>query len=194
LPWKNARLKAGILLASCLWQFFHHDARSLALVLSHRGALVFVSRAALCARACLYLAVLAAVGLTVILTLPDLALRYRNASKNVVCGIRAAVYTGGWRMFLERRSPDGASINMPTELARHVDGYKNHPALSSHHIFSNLVEHALWARRIFWLMWEIWRLGTAQSSRDEVHGFLDQTIRTLWPIFSSECIGSMPLW
>jgi putative inorganic carbon (hco3(-)) transporter len=96
---------------------------------------------------------------------------------------RTAVYTGGWQMFLERPLTGWGVNQMPSELARHVSGYK-HSVLYPHNTYLELlVEHGIAGLGLYlWLMWEIWRLGRGPVPRAERNGFLDQQFHRMWPM------------
>ncbi len=86
-------------------------------------------------------------------------------------------------MFLERPLTGWGVNQMPTELARHVSGYKQQVLYPHNTYLEILVEHGLPGLALYaWLMWEIWGLGRGAIPRDERHGFLDRQFHTLWPL------------
>lgn len=96
---------------------------------------------------------------------------------------RQAVYTGGWRMFLEKPITGWGVNQMPAALARHVSGYKERELYPHNTYLEILVEHGIFGFALYtWLMWEIFRLGRGLIPRDEQHGFLDQQFHTMWPV------------
>lgn len=96
---------------------------------------------------------------------------------------RAAVYAGGWDMFLERPLTGWGFHRMPAELPRHVSGY-NEKVLYPHNTYLELlVEHGVAGLALYvWLMWEMWRLGRGPIPDAEKHGFLDRQFHIMWPI------------
>ena len=87
-------------------------------------ALAFVSRNRTIIRACIALILVSIVGLAVVLGSTDLggALVDRIEERGPV-EYRAAVYAGGWQMFLERPLTGWGFHQMPGELPRFVRGY-----------------------------------------------------------------------
>ncbi len=135
-------------------------------------------------RASLGLVLTAGVAVAVILSLAELrnSLSERLQERGPV-DFRQAVYTGGWQMFLERPLTGWGVNQMPTELARHVSGYKQQVLYPHNTYLEILVEHGLPGLALYaWLMWEIWGLGRGAIPRDERHGFLDRQFHTLWPL------------
>ncbi|HVI09078.1 MAG TPA: O-antigen ligase family protein [Candidatus Binatia bacterium] len=96
---------------------------------------------------------------------------------------RQAVYTGGWQMFLEKPLTGWGVNQMPSELARHVSGFR-HRELYPHNTYLELlVEHGLIGLALYlWILWEILLLGRTTVPPAERHGFLDQQFHTLWPV------------
>ena len=96
---------------------------------------------------------------------------------------RAAVYAGGWDMFLEHPLTGWGFNQMPAELPRHVSGYKE-KALYPHNTYLELlVEHGVSGLALYlWLMWEMWRLGRGSIPPREEGGFLDREFHKLWPV------------
>ena len=135
-------------------------------------------------KACLGLVLTAGVAVAVIVSFPDLRtnLGERLQERGPV-EFRQAVYTGCWQMFLERPLNGWGVNQMPTELARHVTGYKQRVLYPHNTYLEVLVEHGLLGLALYtWLMWEIWRLGRGAIPRDERHGFLDWQFHSLWPL------------
>ncbi len=96
---------------------------------------------------------------------------------------RAAVYSGGWEMFLERPLLGWGVHQMPGELPRHVSGYKEKVLYPHNTYLELLVEHGLVGLGIYlWLMWELWRLRNGAISDGEERGFLNRGFHRLWPI------------
>jgi putative inorganic carbon (HCO3(-)) transporter len=152
------------------------------------GATIFFlmlrSRKANLRRAYLGLAITAAAGFLIVVSIPQLqtTLTQRMEERGPV-DFREAVYAGGWQMFLERPLTGWGVNQMPSELARHVSGYKE-TALYPHNTYLELlVEHGITGLALYgWLMWEIWRLGRAAIPRGETGVFLDGHFHRLWPL------------
>ena len=97
---------------------------------------------------------------------------------------RAAVYQGGWEMFLQRPLTGWGFHQMPAELPRYVSGYHEKILYPHNTYLELLVEHGVVGLGLyFWLMWEMWRLGRRRISQTNQAGFLDQNFRQMWPIF-----------
>jgi putative inorganic carbon (HCO3(-)) transporter len=146
--------------------------------------LIVLSPSRILRRACLGLVFVGAAGLLVVLTFPELrsALADRLEERGPV-EFRRAVYTGGWQMFLERPLTGWGVNQMPTELARHVSGYREKVLYPHNTYLELLVEHGILGLALYvWLMWEVWRLGRGLIPRAECSGFLDQQFHGLWPI------------
>ncbi len=96
---------------------------------------------------------------------------------------RRAVYAGSWEMFLEKPFVGWGINRMPTELARHVSGYR-HRELYPHNTYLELlVEHGIAGLALYlWLMWEIWRLGRGRIPPMERGGFLNRQFHSMWPV------------
>ncbi|MGA8762809.1 MAG: O-antigen ligase family protein, partial [Candidatus Sulfotelmatobacter sp.] len=117
-------LKAAVLLASVPVAILATMTR--AVWISFAGtvvALVFRTHDRRLQRICAGVAVVAAVGLLMVLSFDDQrrALTDRLEESGPV-EFRKAVYTGGWQMFLEKPFTGWGVNQMPTELARHVSG------------------------------------------------------------------------
>ena len=135
-------------------------------------------------RACLGLVITAGLATVVILNVPELrrGLAERLQERGPV-EFRRAVYTGGWQMFLERPLAGWGVNQMPSELARHVSGYRQQVLYPHNSYLELLVEHGMIGLALYaWLMWEIWHLGRGAVPRSERHGFLDWQFHSLWPI------------
>lgn len=97
---------------------------------------------------------------------------------------RAAVYQGGWEMFLERPLTGWGFHQMPAELPRYVTGYHEKILYPHNTYLEILVEQGVIGFGLYlWLMWEMWRLGRGTCPAGEQRGFLSQRFRRMWPIF-----------
>ncbi len=146
--------------------------------------LIVRSRNGTLRKACLGLAIIGTAGLLIVVSFPELqsTLTERMQERGPV-DFREAVYSGGWQMFLERPLTGWGVNQMPTELARHVNGY-NERVLYPHNTYLELlVEHGIAGLALYaWLMWEIWRLGRGSIPRGESNVFLDRSFHSLWPL------------
>lgn len=96
---------------------------------------------------------------------------------------RAAVYEGGWEMFLQRPLTGWGFHRMPAELPRYVAGYHEKVLFPHNTYLELLVEHGILGLGLYvWLMWEMWRLGRRKIPRENQSGFLNQDFRQMWPI------------
>jgi O-antigen ligase len=130
------------------------------------------------------LMLVAGVALAVVVNLTELgcALSDRLEERGPV-DYRAAVYTGGWQMFLERPLTGWGFHQMPEELPHYVSGYKEKVLYPHNTYLELLVELGVAGLALYlWLMWELWRLGRGAIPRHEKCGFLDQNFHRLWPI------------
>ncbi len=94
---------------------------------------------------------------------------------------RQAVYSGGWEMFQQRPWMGWGFHQMPSELPRHVSGYRLKVLYPHNTYLELLVEHGLLGLGLYvWLTWELWRLGRWKSAGTE--GFLNQKFLRLWPV------------
>ena len=146
-------------------------------------------------RACLGLLIAAGTAVVVIVNSPDLrAVLADRLEERGPVEFRMAVYTGGWQMFLERPLTGWGVNQMPSELARHVSGYR-HQVLYPHNTYLELlVEHGIVGLALhLWLMWEVWRLGHGVVPLSERHGFLDRQFHRLWPILLAVYWGNAAL-
>jgi O-antigen ligase len=135
-------------------------------------------------RACLSLVSLGAIGTVVALSFCDL--RTELCDRLVESGpveFRQAVYAGGWQMFVERPLTGWGVNQMPSELARHVSGYREKVLYPHNTYLELLVEHGVVGLALYlWLMRELWRLGKGSIPAAERNGFLDGQFHSLWPI------------
>jgi putative inorganic carbon (hco3(-)) transporter len=135
-------------------------------------------------RAAAGLGLVAGAGVLCVVSCPDLGstLADRFEERGPV-DYRAAVYAGGWQMFLERPLTGWGMNQMPSELALHVSGYRETVLFPHNTYLELLVEHGVAGLAFYvWLMWEIWRLGRGGIPGLERNGFLDGHFHTLWPI------------
>ena len=96
---------------------------------------------------------------------------------------RQAVYNGGWEMFLERPWLGWGFHQMPSELPRHVSGYRLKVLYPHNTYLELLVEHGVLGLGLYlWLMWELWRLRGGPVPPGEERGFLNQNFHRLWPV------------
>ena len=133
-------------------------------------------------RACVGLAVVA--GLAVVLSSDEFggALSDRLSESGPV-DYRAAVYAGGWEMFLERPLAGWGFNQMPGELPRHVSGYGEKVLYPHNTYLELLVEHGMVGLGLYlWLMWEMWSLGRGHVPAAERNGFLDRQFHRMWPV------------
>jgi len=147
-------------------------------------ALVFLSKNRVLRLACMVATVVAAVALAIVLNSQDFggAVVERLEERGPV-DYRAAVYAGGWDMFLQRPWLGWGFHSMPAELPRHVSGYTEKSLYPHNTYLELLVEHGVLGLSLYlWLMWEMWRLGRGVIPADEKNGFLDRCFHRLWPI------------
>jgi len=147
-------------------------------------ALIFLSKNRTLRLACVGLVLMAGVGLLVVLSSHQAsgALSDRLEERGPV-DYRAAVYAGGWDMFLERPLTGWGFHQMPGELPRHVSGYFEKVLYPHNTYLELLVEHGVVGLALYvWLMWEMWRLGRGAIPADEKRGFLDAQFHRIWPI------------
>jgi len=147
-------------------------------------ALIFQCKNRVLCRSLIALLVLGAVGLAVIAIPSDSegALNERLEERGPV-DYRAAVYAGGWEMFLEHPLTGWGFNRMPAELPRHVEGYKEKMLYPHNTYLELLVEHGIFGLGLYlWLMWELWRLRRGAIPVGERDGFLDRDFHLLWPI------------
>ncbi len=155
--------------------------------LSFAGSIVtltFISECRMLRRVCIALVLVGGVGLAIALTTTEIGgtLGDRLEERGPV-DYRAAVYAGGWQMFLERPLTGWGFHQMPSELPRYVSGYEEKVLYPHNTYLELLVEHGLLGLALYlWLMWEIWRLGRGRIPNGEKHGFLDGQFHRMWPI------------
>ncbi len=146
--------------------------------------MVFLSHSRALRWACVGLALLAAGGVIVVLNSHELraALCDRLSERGPV-DYRAAVYAGGWDMFLERPLTGWGFHQMPAELPRHVSGYEENVLYPHNTYLEVLVELGVVGLGLYvWLMWEMWRLGRGAIPKAEQNGFLDSHFHRMWPV------------
>lgn len=147
-------------------------------------AVLLVAKNRMLCRVCIGLVLAGSVVVGVVASATDLGgtLSDRLGEQGPV-DYRAAVYSGGWQMFLERPLTGWGFHQMPEELPHFVVGYQE-KVLYPHNTYLELLAElgvpgfALYV----WLMWELWRLGRGAIPADEKTGFLDQQFHRLWPI------------
>jgi putative inorganic carbon (hco3(-)) transporter len=147
-------------------------------------ALIFLSKNRMLRLTCVALTLLAGVGLLMVLSGHESggALSDRLEERGPL-DYRAAVYAGGWDMFLERPLTGWGFHQMPAELPRHVSGYSEKLLYPHNTYLELLVEHGLVGLALYvWLMLEMWRLGRGAIPDEEKRGFLDPQFHRLWPI------------
>jgi putative inorganic carbon (hco3(-)) transporter len=152
-------------------------------------ALVFLSKNRTLRLACIALTVV--VGLAVVLAMSsgELGSTFLGSSledrleERGPLDYRAAVYAGGWEMFLMRPLTGWGFHQMPAELPRHVSGYYEKTLYPHNTYLELMVELGIVGLALYlWLMWELWRLGRGCVPRDERAGFLNSDFHRLWPI------------
>ena len=146
-------------------------------------ALIVLSRSRALRAACVLLA-LGGIGLFAVVEsgLVDGALGDR-LEERAPLDYRAAVYAGGWQMFLERPLTGWGFHQMPDELPRFVSGYKEKTLYPHNTYLELLVEHGVIGLALYlWLMWEMLRLGRGPIPESEQNGFLDVHFHRMWPI------------
>lgn len=148
------------------------------------GFLIFRSHSRRLRRICVGVTIVGTVGLLIALSFDDqrraLTDRLRESGP---LEFRRAVYAGGWEMFLEKPFTGWGVNQMPTELARHVSGYKEKELYPHNTYLEILVEHGIVGLALYaWLMWEILRLGRGLVPRAEREGLLNQQFHAMWPV------------
>jgi O-antigen ligase len=149
------------------------------------GVLIFRSHNRRLRHICVAVAVVGTLGLLVALSFADQrrALTDRMRESGPV-DFREAVYAGAWQMFLEKPFTGWGVNQMPTELARHVSGYRQKELYPHNTYLEILVEHGIFGFALYaWLMWEIWRLGRGLVPQTERNGLLNQQFHAMWPVF-----------
>jgi putative inorganic carbon (HCO3(-)) transporter len=147
-------------------------------------ALIFVSRNRMLLRFCVALALVSGVGLAVVLTTTELGGTFTDRlEERGPVDYRAAVYAGGWEMFLERPLTGWGFHQMPDVLPRFVSGYKEKVLYPHNTYLELLVEQGVVGLALYvWLMFEMWRLGRGAIPTREKDGFLDHQFHQMWPI------------
>jgi len=148
-------------------------------------ALVFLSKDRAVRRACMGLTLAAGVaGLALVMSSTALvgALSDRAEERGPI-DYRAAVYAGGWQMFLQRPLTGWGFHQMPAELPRYVSGYDEKVLYPHNTYLEILVEQGTAGLTLYlWLMWELWRLARGAVPAVERCGFLDVEFHRMWPI------------
>jgi putative inorganic carbon (hco3(-)) transporter len=147
------------------------------------AVMLFSKNRAAC-RMCAALVLVAAAAIGVVAVSTDIggALNERLQERGPV-DYRAAVYAGGWQMFLERPLTGWGFHEMPDMLPRYVSGYKEKVLYPHNTYLELLVELGVVGLALYlWLMWELWRLGRGAIPANEKRGFLDLQFHRLWPI------------
>jgi putative inorganic carbon (HCO3(-)) transporter len=178
-------LKAAVLLASLPVAILATMTRAvwLSFVVSV-GVLTFRSQNGRLRSICVAVTVVGTLGLLTALSFDDQrrALADRLNESGPV-DFRQAVYAGGWQMFLEKPITGWGVNQMPSELARHVSGYKEKELYPHNTYLEILVEHGIFGLALYaWLMWEILRLGRGRVPRAEREGLLNRQFHALWPV------------
>ncbi len=188
-------IKMAVLLASvpfavlatmtrAVWLSFAGTLLALLFIPASRFSSPCFSRKRILRLACVGLVAATGVGLGLAFTSTESggALSERLAERGPV-EYREAVYAGGWEMFLQHPLTGWGFNQMPSELPRHVSGYKE-KALYPHNTYLELlVEHGVAGLALYlWLMWEMWRLGRGGIPQAEQSGFLDREFHRLWPV------------
>ena len=147
-------------------------------------AFLFMLKNGACRRACIVLLIVSIAGFALLVNSGHLlqSLQERFEERGPL-DYRAAVYAGGWDMFLERPWLGWGFHHMPAELPRHVSGY-HEKVLYPHNTYLEIVaEHGLLGLALYlWLMWEMWRLGRGAIPVRGRTGFLDGQFHKTWPI------------
>src|SRR5580700_4912313 len=178
-------LKASVLLASLPVAILATMTRAVWLSFAASvGFLIFRSHNRRMRLICVVVAIVGALGLLIAMSFDDQrrALTERLQESGPL-EFRLAVYTGGWQMFLEKPLAGWGVNQMPTELARHVSGYKEKELYPHNTYLEILVEHGVFGLALYvWLMWEIYRLGRGPVPRAEGNGLLNQQFHAMWPV------------
>ena len=146
--------------------------------------LIFLSDSRVLRRACVGLVLIAAAGLALVLSSHDLRVSLSDRlEERGPLAYRAAVYAGGWDMFLGRPMTGWGFHQMPAELPRHVSGYEERVLYPHNTYLEVLVEFGLVGLALYlWLMWELWRLGRCAMPAGEEYSFLGSQFHRMWPI------------
>jgi putative inorganic carbon (hco3(-)) transporter len=147
------------------------------------AVMLFSKNRAVC-RMCMVLILAAGVAIGMVASLTDIGetLSERLQERGPV-DYRAAVYAGGWQMFLERPLTGWGFHEMPDTLPHYVSGYKEKVLYPHNTYLELLVELGIVGLILYlWLMWELWRMGRGAIPANEKHGFLDLQFHRLWPV------------
>jgi O-antigen ligase len=176
-------LKAAMLLSSLPLAIMATMTRAVWLSFAiSMAVLIFLSHNRSLRRAGIAVALVGMVGLLITLSFDDerLALVERLQESGPV-EFRQAVYTGGWQMFLEKPIAGWGINQMPSELAKHVSGYKEKELYPHNTYLELLVEHGILGLALYaWLMWELWKL--RKSPPGNSTGFLNRQFHAMWPL------------
>ena len=178
-------LKAALLLASLPLAILATMTRAvwLSFVIS-AVVMIFRANSRRLRHVCIAVCLVAAVGLLITLSFDD----QRRAlvdrlKKSGPIDFREAVYAGGWQMFIEKPLTGWGVNQMPSELARHVNGYKQKELYPHNTYLELLVEHGILGLALYaWLMWEALKLGGGSIPRMERNGFLNHRFHAMWPV------------
>jgi len=177
--------KIWILLASVPVAILATMTRAVWLSFAGSGiALIFVSGNRVFRRVCVMATVVGVAGLALLMSSREFAdsLKDRLQESGPI-DYREAVYAGGWEMFQQRPWWGWGFHQMPTQLPRHVSGYKEKILYPHNTYLELLVEHGLVGLALYlWLMWELWKLSRGSIPADESPGFLGRNFHQLWPI------------
>ena len=178
-------LKAAVLLASLPISILATMTRAVWLSFAVSvGALIFRTHSRRLRRICIAVSIVGTLGLLIALSFNEQrrALTDRLHESGPL-DFREAVYAGGWQMFLEKPFTGWGVNQMPSELARHVSGYKEKELYPHNTYLELLVELGLVGLALYaWLMWEILRLSRVPVPRAEHDGFLNQQFHVMWPV------------
>jgi glycosyltransferase involved in cell wall biosynthesis len=145
--------------------------------------LIVLSKSRVLRRACIASVVVTVAGLAVVLSSGDGGALGERLEERGPVDYRAAVYAGGWEMFLERPWMGWGFHQMPSELPRHVSGYGEKILYPHNTYLELLVEHGMVGLALYlWLMWELWRLRRGAIPEREKRGFLDSQFHRIWPV------------
>ncbi len=148
------------------------------------GILIFRSRNRRLRMICVIVTIVGALGLLITLSFDEQrrALSDRLKESGPV-DFRRAVYAAGWQMFQEKPFSGWGVNQVPTELARHVSGYKEKELYPHNTYLELLIEHGIAGLALYaWLMWEILRLGKGLVPAAEAGGMLNQQFHAMWPV------------
>ena len=148
------------------------------------GILIFRSHNRRLRRACIGVVIVGTLGSLITLSLDGqgqvLAERFQESGP---LDFRQAVYAGCWQMFLEKPLAGWGVNQMPSELSRHVSGYKERELYPHNTYLELLIEHGIIGLALYlWLMWEILRLAWNPVPKAEGEGLLNQQFHAIWPV------------